>query len=125
MFFPRGVAYMSIGAPTPAGDWSVRAAMNQGDLSAWIIAGAFQSRGIETRHVYKFGVLLQHAGLPRSATSQRSPAATDGSRNVGEMFGIDRWSITPAIAVEYGARYGRYDYLRRGGLFSPKVGIHA
>ena len=39
---PRGVAYMSIGAPTPAGDWSVRAAMNQGDLSSWIIAGAFQ-----------------------------------------------------------------------------------
>ena len=119
---PRGVAYMSIGAPTPAGDWSVRAAMNQGDLSSWIVAGAFQSRGIETAHVYKFGYSYStqdYLGGNLAALA----AATDGSRNVGELFALDRWSITPAIAVEYGARYGRYDYLRPGGLFSPKVGI--
>ncbi len=119
---PRGVAYMSIGAPTPAGDWSVRAAMNQGDLSSWIIAGAFQSRDIETAHVYKFGYSYStqdYLGGNLAALA----AATDGSRNVGELFALDRWSITPAIAVEYGARYGRYDYLRPGGLFSPKVGV--
>jgi Carboxypeptidase regulatory-like domain/TonB dependent receptor len=118
---PRGVAYMAIGAPTPAGDWSVRAAMNQGDLSSWIVAGAFQSRG-ETAHVYRFGYSYSaqdYVGGNRAALA----AATDGSRNVGELFALDRWSITPAIAVEYGARYGRYDYLRPGGLFSPKVGL--
>ena len=119
---PRGVAYMSIGAPTPAGDWSVRAAMNQGDLSSWIIAGAFQSRGSATAHVYRFGYSYSAqdylGGNPAALA-----AATDGSRNVGELFAIDRWAITSAIAVEYGARYGRYDYLRPGGLFSPKVGL--
>jgi hypothetical protein len=119
---PRGVAYMSIGAPTPAGDWSVRAAMNQGDLSSWIIAGAFQSRASESAHVYRFGYTYsaqEYLGGNLAALA----AATDGSRNVGELFALDRWAITPAIAVEYGARYGRYDYLRPGGLFSPKVGV--
>jgi hypothetical protein len=118
---PRGVAYMAIGAPTPAGDWSVRAAMNQGDLSSWIVAGAFQSRGA-TAHVYKFGYSYsaqEYLGGNPAALA----AAADGSRNVGELFALDRWTITPAIAVEYGARYGRYDYLRPGGLFSPKVGV--
>jgi hypothetical protein len=118
---PRGVAYMAIGAPTPAGDWSVRAAMNQGDLSSWIVAGAFQSRG-ETAHVYKFGYSYSAqdylGGNPAALA-----AAADGSRNVGELFALDRWAISPAIAIEYGGRYGRYDYLRPGGLFSPKVGL--
>ncbi len=118
---PRGVAYMAIGAPTSAGDWSVRAAMNQGDLSSWIVAGAFQSRG-ETAHVYRFGYSYSaqdYTGGNRAALA----AAADGSRNVGELFALDRWAISPAIAVEYGGRYGRYDYLRPGGLFSPKVGL--
>jgi hypothetical protein len=121
---PRGVAYMAIGAPTPAGDWSVRAAMNQGDLSSWIVAGAFQSRGsgVETAHVYRFGYSYSAqdylGGNPAALK-----AAADGSRNVGELFALDRWSITPALSVEYGGRYGRYDYLRPGGLFSPKVGV--
>ncbi len=121
---PRGVAYMAIGAPTSAGDWSVRAAMNQGDLSSWIVAGAFQSRGsgADAAHVYRFGYSYSAqdylGGNPAALM-----AATDGSRNVGELFALDRWSIAPAIAVEYGGRYGRYDYLRPGGLFSPKVGV--
>jgi len=118
---PRGVAYMAIGAPTPAGDWSVRAAMSQGDLSSWIVAGAFQSRG-ESTHAYKFGYsysMQDYLGGNPSALA----AASDGSRNVGELYAQDRWAISPAFAIDYGGRYGRYDYLRPGGLFSPKVGL--
>ena len=48
---PRGIAYFSLGAPTPAGDWLVRAAMSEGDLSSWIIAGSFVSRRDPVRHV--------------------------------------------------------------------------
>ena len=118
---PRGVAYMAIGAPTAAGDWSVRAAMNQGDLSSWIVAGAFESRG-DSSHVYRFGYSFSAqdylGGNPAALA-----AAADGSRNVGELFALDRWAISPMVAVEYGARYGRYDYLRPGGLFSPRVGL--
>jgi Carboxypeptidase regulatory-like domain/TonB dependent receptor len=118
---PRGVAYMAIGAPTPAGDWSVRAAISQGDLSSWIIAGAFRSRGDST-HAYKFGYsygMQDYLGGNPAALA----AVTDGSRNVGELYGLDRWMLTPTMSLEYGARYGWYDYLRPGGLFSPRVGL--
>jgi Carboxypeptidase regulatory-like domain/TonB dependent receptor len=118
---PRGVAYMAIGAPTPAGDWSVRAAMSQGDLSSWIVAGGFQSRG-ESTHAYRFGLsysMQDYLGGNPAALA----AATDGSRNVGEVYALDRWSLTPTMALEYGGRYGKYDYLDSRGLFSPRVGL--
>jgi hypothetical protein len=118
---PHGVAYLAIGAPTPAGDWSVRAAMNQGDLSSWIVAGSFQSHADST-HAYKFGYsysVQDYLGGNPAALA----AATDGSRNVGELYALDRWSVTPELTIEYGGRYGRYDYLRPGGLFSPRVGL--
>ena len=52
---PRGVAYMSIGAPAASGRWDVRASMSQSDVSAWVLAGSFASRLAET-HNYGFGV---------------------------------------------------------------------
>jgi hypothetical protein len=118
---PRNVAYLAIGAPTPAGDWSVRAAMSQGDLSSWIVAGSFQSRG-EATHAYRFGYTYSTqdylGGNPAALA-----AVTDGSRNVGELYAFDRLPLTQTMSIEFGGRYGRYDYLRPGGLFSPKVGL--
>jgi hypothetical protein len=118
---PRGVAYLAIGAPTPAGDWSVRAAMSQGDLSSWIVAGGFQSRG-QSSHAYNFGLSYSTqdylGGNPAALA-----AATNGSRNVGEVYALDRWAITSTMSVEYGGRYGKYDYLDSRGLFSPRVGL--
>ena len=80
---PRGVAYMAIGAPTPAGDWSVRAEMSQGDLSSWIVAGGFQSRN-KSAHAYRFGLSYStqdyYGGNPAALA-----AAAEGSRNVGEV----------------------------------------
>jgi hypothetical protein len=118
---PRGVAYMAIGAPTAAGDWSVRAAMSQGDLSSWIVAGAFQSHD-NNAHVYRFGYSYSTqnylGGNPAALA-----AATESSRNVGELYAEDRWAISPAVVLDYGGRYGNYDYLRPGGLFSPRLGV--
>jgi hypothetical protein len=118
---PRGVAYMAIGAPAAGGDWRVRAAMNQGDLSSWNVAGGFQAHEQST-HAYKFGLSYSTqdylGGNPAALA-----AATDGSRNVGELYALDRWTITRGLAVEYGGRYGRYDYLPDRGIFSPRVGI--
>jgi Carboxypeptidase regulatory-like domain/TonB dependent receptor-like, beta-barrel len=119
---PRGVAYLAIGAPTGAGTWSVRAAMSQGDLSSWNVAGGFQSKGTGSPHLYKFGLSYSaqdYVGGNPAALA----AATDGSRNVGEMYAFDRWALTSRVAVEYGGRYGRFDYLESRGLFSPRVGI--
>jgi outer membrane receptor protein involved in Fe transport len=125
-FVPRGVAYMSIGAPAASGRWDVRASMSQSDVSAWIVAGSFASR-VASRHTYSLGVSYstqqyQHSS-PRALMLPGATAPSDDSRNVGELFGSDRWILTPTIAVDVAARYARYDYLRQHSLLSPRVGV--
>lgn len=118
---PRGVAYLSIGAPTSAGDWSMRAAMSEGDLSSWIVAGSFVSRP-GSIHSYDFGWSYStqeyQGGNPIALA-----AVTDGSRNVGEIYALDRWTVSPGVSIEYGGRYAHYDYLIDRGLFSPRAGV--
>ncbi|OFW11601.1 MAG: hypothetical protein A3H96_24860 [Acidobacteria bacterium RIFCSPLOWO2_02_FULL_67_36] len=118
---PRGVAYLSIGAPTGAGDWVVRAAMGEGDLSSWIVAGSFVSRP-GSIHSYDFGWSYSTQEY-QSGNSLALTAVTDGSRNVGELHALDRWTVSPGVAIEYGGRYAHYDYLIDRGLFSPRVGL--
>ena len=51
------VAFFSLGAPVGTrGDWSVRAAMNQNDLSSWMLAGSYLTHA-EVPHRYQFGML--------------------------------------------------------------------
>jgi len=125
-FVPRGVAYMSIGAPAASGRWDVRASMSQSDVSAWILAGSFASR-LSTAHSYAFGVSYStqqyQQARPRALMLPGVSALNDDSRNVGEIFGGDRWTLSPAIAIEYAARYARYDYLREHSLLSPRIGV--
>lgn len=125
-FVPRGVAYMSIGAPAASGRWDVRASMSQSDVSAWILAGSFTSR-VASTHAYEFGVSYstqqyQHPA-PRALMLPGNASLNDDSRNVGELYGTDRWTINPTLAVEYGARLARYDYLARHSLLSPRLGL--
>ena len=47
----------------------------------------------------------------------------DTSRNVGEMYAFDKWTVSPRLSVEYGGRYARYDYLERGDLLSPRAAV--
>ena len=125
-FVPRGVAYMSIGAPAASGRWDVRASMSQSDVSAWIVAGSFASR-VANKHAYAFGVSYStqqdQNSKPRALALPGNVAPTDESRNVGEIFGSDRWVLSPTIAVEYAARYARYDYLGQHSLLSPRIGV--
>jgi outer membrane receptor protein involved in Fe transport len=39
------------------------------------------------------------------------------------VYGFDTWSLTPSIAVTYGATYARYDYLEYRDLFSPRTAL--
>jgi hypothetical protein len=118
---PRGVAYVAIGAPTGSGEWSVRAAMSEGDLSSWNVAGGYQSRRNST-HLYRFG-LSYSAQDYLGGNPAALAAAADGSRNVGELYALDRWALGSHVNLEYGGRYGRYDYLATRGLFSPRVAM--
>lgn len=118
---PRGVAYLSIGSPTPAGDWTARAAMSEGDLSSWIVAGSFVSKRTGM-HSYDLGLSYStqeyQGGNPLALA-----AVIDGSRNVGELSAVDRWTLGDGVTFEYGGRYARYDYLLTPGLFSPRAGL--
>lgn len=122
-FVPRGVAYLSIGAPAASGRWDVRASMSQSDVSAWIVAGSFTSR-IATSHDSAFGVSYSTQQYQNATARPVTLAAVvDDTRNVGEIYGRDRWTVSPTFALEYGARYAHYDYLRRRSLLSPHLGF--
>ena len=119
---PRSIAYLSVGAPANShADWFVRGAFGQADISSWIVAGTYATRG-PARHRYDIGL---------SYATQRydggNPAAlrnvTDGSRNAGEVYGFDTFTITPVLAVTFGTRYSRYDYLDGKSLISPRVAL--
>jgi outer membrane receptor protein involved in Fe transport len=48
---------------------------------------------------------------------------SEGSRNVGEIYAIDRWTVGTGVSFEYGGRYARYAYLAHPGLFSPRASL--
>jgi hypothetical protein len=117
----RGTAYVRLGAPAgDSADWMVRGAVTEADIASWAVAGNYRTRG-EGRHQY-------HVGLSYSTQTYGGghPLAlrefADGSRNVGELFGFDTFTLSPRFKLNYGARYAHYDYLARRGLVSPSLG---
>jgi len=120
--FSRGIAYLALGAPVgDRADWTVRAALTQGDVSSWILAGEYTTRA-PARHRYDLGwsySTQRYDGGNLAALAE----VTEGSRNAGALFGFDTFSITPSITLTYGGRYARYDYLDDGDLFSPRVSL--
>ena len=116
----NGVAFFSVGAPVGAhGDWNVRAAMNQSDLSSWMLAGSYVVKA-QVPHRYRFGMsysLQRYEGGNTAALM----AVADTARNVGSVFAYDEWQISRYVSVDYGASYAHYDYLRGPSLFSPRV----
>jgi hypothetical protein len=119
---PHGIAYFALGSPTPAGDWTVRAAMSEGDLASWIVAGSFISKA-GPAHAYNMGLSYStqnyQGGNPIALAAMR-----DGSRNATELFAFDRWRVTRWFELDYGTRYARYDYLQEDrGLMSPRLGF--
>ncbi|HYE87490.1 MAG TPA: TonB-dependent receptor [Vicinamibacterales bacterium] len=117
----NSVAFFSVGAPVAShGDWNVRAAMNQTDLSSWMLAGSYVVTAPVT-HRYQFGMsysLQRYEGGNTAALG----SLTDTARNVGSVFAYDEWQVSRYISVGYGANYARYDYLegKNADLFSPR-----
>jgi hypothetical protein len=116
----RGVAYLSLGAPVgDRADWTVRAALTQGDLASWIVAGEYTTR-VPARHRYELGWSYSTQRYDGGNVAALS-GLTDGSRNAGMVFGFDTFSISPTITLTYGGRYARYDYLDERSLLSPRA----
>lgn len=120
--FSRGVAFLSVSTPAGASaDWTMRGALTQGDIASWIVAGSYLTRKA-ARHRYDIGLSYAtqryEGGNPAALRDVR-----DGSRNAGAIYGFDTFTISPAVAVTYGARYARYDYLLDRGAISPRLGL--
>jgi hypothetical protein len=122
-FAPRAVSYVSIGAPLAGGRWDVRAALNQSDLSSWIVAGTYAAH-INAGHDYSAGISYSSQQYDsQDGRPALIAAVPEVSRSVGEIYGADQWTIVPGIRLDYGARYARYDYLAQRSLVSPHLGL--
>jgi hypothetical protein len=85
--------------------------------------GEFLAREDAT-HAYRLGISYSAQGFdPR--TPGPGPASPGGARHVAGVSGSDRWQVRPGIALEYGVRLDRYDYLEQPGLVSPSIGGRA
>lgn len=116
----RGVAFFALGAPVGEhGDWTVKAALNQGDLSSWILTGNYITRN-PARHRYQFGMSY---GLHRyeGGNTAALAAMPDSARNVGAVYAHDDWKLSEFITLGYGGHYGHYDYLPEPSYFSPRL----
>jgi hypothetical protein len=118
----RSIAYMALGAPVGEhADWTVRAALTQGDIASWIVAGEYTTRA-PARHRYDIG-LSYSAQRYGGGSLVAFRDVTDGSRNAGAIYGFDTFSISPMLTLTYGGRYARYDYLENRSLVSPRVAL--
>jgi TonB dependent receptor/Carboxypeptidase regulatory-like domain len=116
----NSVAFFSVGAPVGShGDWNVRAAMNQSDLSSWMLAGNYVVKA-EVPHRYQFGMSYSVQRYEGGNTAALG-SVTDTARNVGAVFAYDEWQISRYVAISAGANYARYDYLDSDTMFSPRL----
>jgi hypothetical protein len=118
---PAGIAYFTVGAPvSDRSTWAVEAAVTQGDVSSWFVAGSYatiiaESHGIDVASSYTRQ--RYHGANPAALAVFRE----DTSRNAGGVQVYDRWTLSSRVLLTYGGRYDHYDYLDNPGLFSPSV----
>lgn len=118
---PQGVAFLSLTAPGPKGDWLMRGTMTQGEVSSWIVAGSYR-RSPDAPHAYEAGLsysMQRYLG----GNGEALLAIREGSRNVGAIYAYDDWAVASRVRLGYGARYARYDYLPDGNLVSPRASV--
>ncbi|HEY8549893.1 MAG TPA: TonB-dependent receptor [Vicinamibacterales bacterium] len=119
---PAGVAYLNVGGPVSTRtSWAVEAATGHGSVTSWFVGGSYATvladkHGIDVRSSYS---RQRYDGGNAAALA----AFADGSRNVGGVQVVDRWTVTPRALVTIGGRYEHYDYLQKAGLFSPSVSV--
>ena len=118
---PSGVANLSLSAPVGAhGDWAVRAAFTQSDMAAWIVAGTYATR-TPARHQYNLG--FSYSAQRYDVGNPLALNAAASNKSASEVFAFDTFTVTPALAVTYGSRLARYDYLDGPGLTSPRLEV--
>ncbi|ODS59057.1 MAG: hypothetical protein ABS36_02590 [Acidobacteria bacterium SCN 69-37] len=120
--WPRGVAYVVLGAPVGThGDWSVRASLAGGETAAWTLAAEYASR-TDQRHAFRAGV--SHSAQTFSdPTLRHSLAAIDTVRHVGGVHAADVWTVGRGLEIDSRLRVERYEYLADPMVFSGRLGV--
>ncbi|MBM42302.1 MAG: hypothetical protein CL483_10310 [Acidobacteria bacterium] len=117
---PAGIANLSVGAPVWGGDWSAQGAMTTGDVSSWVVAGEWIADS-DTPHQLgldvSYGRQQYYGGNPAALT------VASESRYAASFGVSDRWTLSPTLTAELGARYATYGYLQERGLFSPRAAL--
>lgn len=120
--WPRGVAYVVLGAPVGGhGDWSVRASVASGEASAWTLTGEYVSR-TDRAHAFRAGVSYSAQTLP-DPTMRHSLAVIDTVRRVGGVHFSDHWTLGGGLEIDSRLRVDRYEYLADPTLVSAHVGL--
>ena len=117
-----GVAYVAIGAPVGRGDWSVQSAITHGDASSWLLAGSYTADAQAT-HALDVGMLYGVQRYEEGGNPAALGAVEAARREVKSVHVFDNWSLSSKLAVDYGARYARYDDVEGRALFSPRMGV--
>jgi hypothetical protein len=118
----HNTAYLALGAPVGEhADWTVRAALTQGDIASWIVASEYTTRA-PARHRYDIGMSYSTQRYEGGNVATLRDV-TDGSRNAGAIYAFDTFSISPILTLTYGGRYARYDYVEGGSLISPRIAL--
>ena len=112
------VAFFSVGAPVGShGDWAVRAAMNQSDLSSWMLAGSY----VVTAPV---AINISLACRPPAALRGRQHRGDDGGvrQRAQRRLGVclRRVDRSRYLSVGYGANTPLRLHGRRRVLLSPR-----
>ena len=125
--WPGQVAYVSV-APADAGDWALRGTvdMTTGETSSWAIAGWYSAEP-QADHDVELAVSYSRQAYAAAADLRLDGGASVDAgvprREVGRIQASDRWTVSPALEIGYGAELARYGYLEAGRLFSPQAEI--
>ncbi len=121
-FAASNVAYVALQAGAgSAGTWSIRGAMNQGDVGSWFLTGGTRGRptaGHQYRGGFAYGTQRYRSDALFSNT-----AFSGGSRSAGLVYGFDQWDLAPRVTLDYGLTYAWQDYLDRSDLISPRLAV--
>ena len=117
----RGVAFFSLGAPVGEhGDWTVKAALNQGDLSSWILTGNYVTRAIR-RGIATSSACRTACTATRAATPRRSPRCPKRRATSAPCTRTTTGRCPNCVTIGYGGHYAHYDYLLEPAHFSPRM----
>ena len=117
---PANIANVSVGAPVWNGDWSAQGAMTTGDVSSWVVSGAYLK---DNQSAHRYGMTVTYGRQQYEGGNPAALMVPSESRYAASFGATDVWQVSPLLALEYGGRYSTYGYVEGDGLVSPRLGV--